>query len=113
MINEYFFAGGHLLLVLILILGVAFVFKKALLKKSLVNSLIEVVYQQSIGPKERLLIIKIHKELFLIGATTTQISKLHTFPESEEISNLIKEKNTTFQLDNLLSIFKKPKMETL
>jgi len=75
---------GGLLLILVIIFGLAFVFKR-FSNFSPNSKNIKIVETQMIGTKEKLLIVKVQKQTFLVGVTPHSINQLGELDLTEEV----------------------------
>tara|TARA_Y100000588_G_C14215992_1_gene908850 strand:+ start:90 stop:404 length:315 start_codon:yes stop_codon:yes gene_type:complete len=79
MINDVFFPIIVLMGMIILLLVSIFVLKRFSKYLPCKQQGIEIISQKSLGSKEKLAIIEIERERFLIGITSANINLLHHF----------------------------------
>ena len=72
---------GGLLLVVIVIVGLAWLVRKLNLAQPSSCGLIRVVAGLSIGARDRIVLLQVGKEQILVGLTPGRIEKLHTLAE--------------------------------
>lgn len=108
-------AGGALALVLLLIMAVAWVARRAGLTSGLVKSgkHLSIVESRSLGQRERAVIIEVENKWLVLGVTSSQVSCLASLDKplrDEGESDL--EKKDEFQT-TLMKILKKNKVESV
>ncbi len=86
-------ASVFLTLVLILFYGIVYLARKGVLKKGKLNlfnngKIIEVINTSYLGPKRNLMLVRVHRQVFLISSTEKGVNLLS---EIKDVSGLLKE----------------------
>ncbi|MFC1783654.1 FliO/MopB family protein [Planctomycetota bacterium] len=82
---------GSLMIVLALIIGGAYLYKRLLLggRRGTVPAGVEVLARNSINPKQTLCLVKLGGRLLLLGLSPNQMTALQTIDDPDEVAELI------------------------
>ena len=76
--------GGSTLLVLAAIVTLAWFYKRSQQYRGAAGELINIIAAQSLGPKERILLVDVAGEQLVLGMTASQVQTLHVLSEPIE-----------------------------
>ncbi|XTZ39352.1 flagellar biosynthetic protein FliO [Salmonella enterica] len=81
--------GGALALILLLIVAMAWVFRRTGIASRIVkgNNILSIKHTQAIGTRERLVVVEIDDKWLLLGVTPEKITNLMTMDKQECVEN--------------------------
>jgi len=85
-----------LVFILLLIFLLAWVMKKMQLTPHSNNQLINIVSAVSVGQRDRIALIQVGEEQFVVGITPGRIEKLHSMKTPLELPSVVKENQNSF-----------------
>lgn len=77
---------GVLLLVIVLLLGLAWLLKRAGVTQGALNGQLSVIASVSVGQREKVVLIQAGQEQLLVGVTANEISLLHLLSEPIQVN---------------------------
>lgn len=91
--------GGGLLLILLLIIGGAWLFKRYAQLPMAGKNLVSVLGGVSVGPRERVVVIKIEDTRLVVGVAPGQVRTLHVLGAEEQAENSFKSQLAVAKLE--------------
>lgn len=84
--GEILSMGVSMLLVVAVVIGLGCLYSRLRLNGGGRSDVIQIVASRGLGPKERLLLVQVGDQQLLLGMTSAQLSKLHSFDAPLEAS---------------------------